>query len=202
MSLNKRSRQQGVVLIIALLVLVAMSLAAVGMVRMVDSTSQVAGNLSFRRDVTSQADFAVSIAAKAADTIMSDATGGAETTDAPPYYANAIAKDDRGIPLLLANALAPSSPGAATGTAGVGEQAVPLTADGGGLVIRWVYERACPTGTVVTAAVTCKTFTPPGATSRSIGVSEITPPDTPYVVATVRVDGPKNQISYVQALVR
>lgn len=48
--------QTGVSLLFALLALVAMSLAAVALVRSVDTSSQVMGNLSFKQDATAAAD--------------------------------------------------------------------------------------------------------------------------------------------------
>lgn len=49
-------RQRGLAMIVALLVLVAMSLAAVALVRSVNTGAQIAGNLSFRQDATANAD--------------------------------------------------------------------------------------------------------------------------------------------------
>src|SRR4051794_33864237 len=45
-------RQQGVVLLIALIVLVAMTLAGIGLVRSVDTGNMVAGNLAFKQGAT------------------------------------------------------------------------------------------------------------------------------------------------------
>ncbi len=50
------TRQRGLAMIVALLVLVAMSLAAVALVRSVNTGAQIAGNLSFRQDATANAD--------------------------------------------------------------------------------------------------------------------------------------------------
>lgn len=49
-------RQQGVVLFIALIVLVAMTLAGIGLVRSVDTGNMVAGNLAFKQGATLAAD--------------------------------------------------------------------------------------------------------------------------------------------------
>ena len=54
--LTPRADQRGLVMVIALLVLVAMSLAAVALVRSVNTGSQIAGNLGFRQDATANAD--------------------------------------------------------------------------------------------------------------------------------------------------
>ncbi|MGZ5651056.1 MAG: pilus assembly PilX family protein, partial [Usitatibacter sp.] len=52
-----RNRQQGVVLLIALTVLVAMSLAGVALMRSVDNTVVVAGNLAFKTASVQVADY-------------------------------------------------------------------------------------------------------------------------------------------------
>ncbi len=54
--LTPPARQRGMAMIIALLVLVAMSLGAVALVRSVNTGAQIAGNLSFRQDATANAD--------------------------------------------------------------------------------------------------------------------------------------------------
>ena len=50
------ARQQGVVLFIALIVLVAMSLAGVAMVRSVDTSLGIAGNLAFKQSTIQGSD--------------------------------------------------------------------------------------------------------------------------------------------------
>ena len=54
--------QRGVSLLFALLALAAISLAAVALVRSVDSGVQVIGNLSFKQDATAAADRAAEVA--------------------------------------------------------------------------------------------------------------------------------------------
>lgn len=49
-------RQHGMAMIVALLVLVAMSLGAVALVRSVNTGARIAGNLGFRQDATANAD--------------------------------------------------------------------------------------------------------------------------------------------------
>lgn len=54
--MNIRARQDGVVLFIALIALVTIMLAAVALVRSVDTSSLIAGNIAFRRAATSSGD--------------------------------------------------------------------------------------------------------------------------------------------------
>src|SRR5471032_2281193 len=52
-------RQRGVVLLIALIVLVAMTLAGIGMMRSIDAGTLVAGNIGFREAAVATADTGV-----------------------------------------------------------------------------------------------------------------------------------------------
>ena len=54
--------QQGIVLFIALIALVVMSLAAVALIRSVDTNTLIAGNLSFKQAATTSADAGVEAA--------------------------------------------------------------------------------------------------------------------------------------------
>src|SRR4051812_44344510 len=49
-------QQRGVVLFIALIVLVAMTLAAIALVRAVDTSTQVAGNIGFKQSTVQSSD--------------------------------------------------------------------------------------------------------------------------------------------------
>lgn len=55
-------QQRGVVLLIALIVLVAMTLAAIGMMRSVDTTTVIAGNVAFKQTTLQSADQGISTA--------------------------------------------------------------------------------------------------------------------------------------------
>src|SRR5256885_15968678 len=61
-SLPMRCRQRGVTLFIALIVLVAMTMAAVAMMRSVDTATVVAGNIGFRQSAVNAADQGVQAA--------------------------------------------------------------------------------------------------------------------------------------------
>src|SRR5438270_9020178 len=60
-----RPSQHGIVLIIALIVMVALSFAGVALVRSVETTTAVVGNLAFRQAAVSPANLAVEEAAAA-----------------------------------------------------------------------------------------------------------------------------------------
>lgn len=73
-------KQDGVVLFIALIVLVAMSLAGVGMMRSVEAGNKVAGNLAFRQAAIHSAEAAFEQAISQLGTMASSGTG--RTSDA------------------------------------------------------------------------------------------------------------------------
>ena len=64
--------QEGVVLLISLIVLVAMTLAAIALVRSVDTTNIIAGNLAFQQAATNAGDLG---SEQAIDWIQTQATG-------------------------------------------------------------------------------------------------------------------------------
>ena len=100
-------RQRGVVLFIALIVMVAMSLAAIALIRSVDTTNILIGNLAFRQASILPANIAVEQAAAAlfADAAIGGVPAIADpTADLPAenYYAKWQNSDDaRGIPTQL-----------------------------------------------------------------------------------------------------
>src|SRR5947208_3829154 len=102
-----RPSEHGIVLIIALIVMVALSFAGVALVRAVETTTAVVGNLAFRQAAISPANLAVETATAA---LFADAApGGAalivdKTNNLPAqnYYASRKPGEDvRGIPVQL-----------------------------------------------------------------------------------------------------
>lgn len=72
-----RRQQRGVIMVIALIVLVAMTLAAIGMTRSIDTANLVAGNLSFKQSSLNAADKGVDsgyswLVARAGTTALND----------------------------------------------------------------------------------------------------------------------------------
>ena len=93
--LTPHARQRGMAMIIALLVLVAMSLGAVALVRSVNTGSQIAGNLSFRQDATANADrVAQEAIAMLYEKLVADADSLNNDQASDGYYASQPAKLD------------------------------------------------------------------------------------------------------------
>ena len=199
------SRQQGVVLFIALIVMVAMSLAAIALMRSVDTTSAVIGNLAFRQASILPANYGIEDAAAG---LFNDAHPANVAripdvrvdTPAQNYYAThsqAAGWDDQyGVPQPLQTKAA----------------AAALTrkqTDGAGNTITYVTERMCnPDAPVIPADNSarnswCDMMPPkqsPGTTINDPMAALLSA--QPFYRVTVRVDGPQNTVSFAQAMLR
>jgi type IV pilus assembly protein PilX len=88
-------QQRGISLIFALITLVSMLVAAIALVRSVNSGSQVLGNIGFQQDATASADYATSealayLSAATTDlTASSTATNGGAASSRTGFYASA-----------------------------------------------------------------------------------------------------------------
>ncbi len=180
-------KQCGVVLFIALVALVVMSLAAVALIRSVDTSTIIAGNLAFKQSATTSADSGMesAIAWLAA---ASPATLEANSV-ANGYYATSVADAKTWVD-VDANTVVATGGGIVAGT------------DASGNTIRYIVQRMC-SATGAPAADKCLF----GATTDE-GCNEVLQPGctgesvlSPIYRVTARITGPKNTISYTQALI-
>ncbi len=189
-------RQRGVVLFISLIVMVAMSLAAIALIRSVDTATGVIGNLAFRQAAILPANLAVEAAAAA---LFDDARGGPAPINrinhmaAENYFATVQSGEDaRGIPTELQRK--------------TNFTQARVLVDQAGNEIRYVIERMCidpvAVGQVATVE-TCEMLTPKltTGTTANEGLAPV-PPRLPMYRVTVRVDGPRNTTSFLQAMLR
>jgi len=200
-----RRRQRGVTLFIALIVLVAMTMAAVAMMRSVDTATVVAGNIGFRQSAVNAADQGVQAAYawlganvggpgiandSTANGYFSSVTAG----EAPDWYTNSAS---------WSNAFLVPLTCPATGAAGV---------DCAGNTVSYVIHRMCPVANCAPNATCAGVTNVCGQTLSSTAVSGegveqgavnffTTPPATHYRV-TVRSTGPRASIAYVQTMLR
>ena len=196
-------RQRGVVLFIALIVMVAMSLAAIALIRSVDTTNAVIGNLAFRMASILPANASIEQAASAlfvdADIASVVHISDIEKNSDKPsenYYARRLPGEDaRGVPVLLqkfstASVLPKQFDANETTTAAINTH------------VTYLIERMClATGPATTG--NCDLAQPkpnPGDTLGDINFGVAA--GVPIYRVTVRVDGPKNTASFVQAMLR
>jgi Tfp pilus assembly protein PilX len=173
---------------VALIVMVAMALAALALIRAVDTTTAVVGNLGFRQASILPANAAVEVAVSALFETKSIAL---EANDVGQnYFASKLAGDDaRGVPALLGNACAS------------GTVAKVLPADAAGNTVCYVIERMCNNPGVATGT-NCDMLPPKLAAGTTVGDPSVPMPQVPFYRLTVRVDGPRHTASYVQVMLR
>jgi len=192
-------RQRGVVLLIALIMLVAMTLVGVSMLRSIGSGSAIAGNLAFKQNATSVADLGVELSRRwlvnkgltAPTDLNADINADGyystwQTAFNPVVYDWAISKK-----LNTADAAFISN---VSGKDDTGNE------------VRYVVHRLCAeTGAVDKGGTQkCANYTDySGLASKGgsgYGQSAPTLAEQPYYRVTVRVNGPRNTLSYVQVV--
>ena len=192
-----RARQQGVVMFIALIVMVALSLAAIALVRSVDTTNAVIGNLSFRMASILPGNLAVEKAAAALfkDADIANAIRIADlTADFAPenYYASRqVGEDARGIPAKLQKKSAYPFAVLTANDSATGQQTE----------IRYVIERMC-TAAGPASVATCDLIPPKPSPGTTIGDEAFAFPGSPFYRVTIRIDGPQNTASFLQATLK
>jgi type IV pilus assembly protein PilX len=195
-------RQDGVVLFVALIVMVAMSLAAIALIRSVDTTNAIVGNLAFRLASILPANASVE---QAAAGLFSDADIATvvhipdKNNDLPAenYFAHRlIGEDARGVPALLQKK---STASALTKKFDANDT------NGGAAVtdtqVTYLIERMCLAAGAPTTG-NCDLVPPKGNPGNTLGDAEAGPGSVPFYRVTVRVDGPKNTASFVQAMLK
>jgi type IV pilus assembly protein PilX len=199
-------RQRGIVLFIALIVMVAMTLAAIALIRSVDTTNTAVGNLAFRQSSILPANFAVE---RAAASLFADVNNGKITLIADltkddlthNYYATYRRTDNKiGVPADLQTK---------TLAGPTGNLKAPQFTDNADNVITYVIERMCDDksavkpGDGIASLTWCDMMPPkqnPGTTVNDPELIKF--PPVPIYRVTVRVDGPKNTASFLQADLR
>lgn len=199
-------RQCGIVLFFALIALLALSLAAVALIRTVDTGTIIAGNLSFKQAATSSSDngiesaiswlMTIEAANSAINVLNNSAHPFNQDSLTNGYYSNFDPNLD-----LLADSTWESSKSVL-----VGNDPDPVT----GNTTRYIIQRMCRTAGQPIQTADCL-FS--GATLDNNGQHVKLPQEvcqgdgcpaagqTPMMRVTARTIGPRNTVSYVQALI-
>lgn len=197
------SSQRGLVLFFALIALVAMSLAALALVRTVDTATLIAGNLAFRQAATSSADTGVEAAIAALETKDNDNPDPSAFKQADHPFN--VADATNGYYPIADPALNLTSNAIWTNDTSSDEQE-----DTAGNRYRYIIQRMCRTANVVVPQASCL-FS--AAATDTSGKSAPLPSQicegsgcpkggqSPLYRVTVRVTGPRNTVSYVQTMV-
>ena len=192
---DRRAGQRGTVLLIALILLVALSLAGIALVRSVSTSNIIAGNLAFQQAATHSADIGVENAL----TFLRASSGAGVTT----LHSSVLS----GGGIRYVARREDPSPGASWdsfwGSTLAGSGAVnTLPADAAGNTVSYVIHRLCdnegPPAHPGCSAPPVDT----GLASSSMGSGVVTVAGDKqvYYRVTARVTGPRNTLSYVQAI--
>jgi len=193
-------RERGVVLLIALIVLVAMTLAGLGMMRSIDTGTIVAGNIGFREAAVATADTGIE---SARTWLMANLNSLDSDNPAMGYYSTRQDGLD-----FTGNKTEGGTDGVNWGGSDPTQvvSAYSLgTVDTSGNTVFYLIHRLCSnTGSINGTPQSCATVAVSGT-----GSSQSAPDYSSYALAvknqvyfrvTARVNGPKNTVSYVQAV--
>lgn len=181
--------QQGMIaMIIAIIVLLATLLASIALMRSADTSNTIAGSLTFRQGVVQEAE-------RAYETAKAGVLG---------FNGNQSENDNAGIGYsasILPATLRQDIPDALTKQTG----GVTLATTSTGNSVRYVIERLCP---AAGPADTSTCLVPGQAIQGGTGANQAS--DTPLALTgvltayrlSVRVNGPKNTVGYVQTILR
>ncbi len=186
--------QRGAVLFIAIIVVVVMTLAGIALVRSIDTSNLIAGNLAFRESATNSGDTGVEAAI---GWLQANSAGTTLHADNPTngYAANGVN--------------ASQSPAAgqswdAYWTATLAARARTLSTNGAGNTVSYVIDRMCSFAGSPTGGATCAAspqVNPATNNAEVAGQPQFNAPSLVYYRITARIAGPRNTVSYVQATV-
>ena len=190
-------RQRGTVLLIALILLVALSLAGIALVRSVSTSNIIAGNLAFQQAATHSADVGIENAL----TFLRTNSGAGVTTLHNSVLSGGgiryVARREDPAAGVSWDAFWNSTL-AASGAVNT------LPADAAGNTVSYVIHRLCdnigapPPSTAGCSAPPVDTGN--ASSSMGAGVVTVAADKQVYYRVTARVTGPRNTLSYVQAI--
>lgn len=206
-------KQRGVVLFFTLIALVAMSLAAVALIRSVDTGTLIAGNLAFKQAATTSGDAGIEAAVNWLTATEAAATAARMGTNSTVY--NDLTHPFNVTDLAVRPGYHSSADPALDITADatwddVNNNNVLVGTDGSGNTVRYIIQRMCRNADALPTTENCL-FS--GALEDNNGQSIPLPQEvcqgvgcpvagqTPQIRITSRATGPKSTISYVQAFV-
>lgn len=181
---NLGTRQQGVILFFTLIALVVMTLAAIALVRSVDTSISIAGNAAFKQATIQASDTGIEIAVAALPGI------GKGADIANQYFALEQPVDALGVPTTINWATVPCRT-----TAGV----ISDCTDSSAYRIQYVIDRLCGgTLPVTDVKLNCVSQDPKDNGSKKANSPVFSTGTKIYYRATVKVLGPRDTTSIIQ----
>lgn len=193
--------QRGVTLIVALVVLVLMTLAAIGLMRSNDTTNLIAGNLAFKQAATLSADPGVETAIA---WLEANNTGAFLDVNAPQVGYTASSLNNGGLPLGEGFWNQMSASGVCNLPMAGGVCSVNPVADAAGNTASFMIQRLCNAAGNRNGAGCAVVAGGVNSSGNNEGAGEVqltAGSNTVFYRITVRVIGPRNSASYVQAIV-
>lgn len=199
----RASRQDGFIMVVTLVILLAMTLLSIGLFRSTDTATQVATNLGFRQSAISSGDAGTEAAIAWLQANKASLIG---DVPAKGYYATEQAGTDFTGKLTPADS---SDDVSWTGASSSSRRAFTISTDlaSVGNKVAYIIQRMCDqTGAYVVGAMQCATSSAAVATgssqgSASYGSYAITGKAMMYYRITSRIEGPRNTVGYVQSQV-
>lgn len=193
--------QRGVVLVMALIVLAAMTLAGIGLMRSVLTGNKVAGNLAFQQSATHLADRGIEDAITWLETANAMSPVTLHLSQLPGINKGYFASWQPNTDPTAAGGSWEQSWTAWEGTGRVNDMGRDGTT---GNRVRYVIHRLCNAEGPPESGIFCNVSPSrvgDEGSSRGAGVPPINVPSQRYYRITVRVDGPRNTVSFVQSIV-
>lgn len=192
--------QHGVSLFIALIALVALSFAGLALIRSVDTTNLIAGNLAFRQGALHASDIGIETAYNAlGTTIVNKEADSCCAAGTSMYYATKRAADAAGMPCATAfvtGVLTPTCPTV------INWSNVGATTTAQGYQVRYVIDRWCEGVLPITNIPgNCSVDQTAATGSKKAGAPVFAASNLVAYRITVHVTGPRNNVSVAQSLV-
>jgi type IV pilus assembly protein PilX len=203
-------KQRGVVLFFTLIALLAMSLAVVALIRSVDTSAMIAGNLAFRQAATTSGDAGVEAAMTWLTTTSVASNGINIMNNTPSIHPFNVDAPLSGYYSSLNTNLSLTDPSQPLHINWTNADSVPLTTDSSGNTVRYVIQRMCRDANQPTQSTPClygNALDNPNPQNvlypqdMCVGPGCPTVGQAPMLRITSRTDGPRNSVSYVQAFV-
>lgn len=186
------------VLLIALIMLVALTLGGIALIRSVYTSNLIAGNLAFQQAAVMAGDRGVEAAVKWLENSNTTAAAGTLFSDVPAqgYFASRVGGTPAASQSWDAFWSATLAP--------IGVVTLPADAYNTGNTVQYVIHRLCDLKTAPTSGNPCalspSTIGSAGS-SRGGGVVALQYTNQVYYRITVRISGPRNTVSFTQAVV-
>ncbi|MDB5838862.1 MAG: pilX [Herminiimonas sp.] len=202
-----RARQDGAVLMLAIIVLVVMTLASLALVRSVDTSNLIVGNLAFQRAATHSGDAGIEAAVGWLESCRTGTNGCSIGTlnaddDGNGYSASGNAKDANG------NYIHAPASGQSWdqywNTSVLARPPRELSTDASGNTVSFIIDRLCDQAGGPSSGARCSASplsTTATGNAEEAGEVQLNAPSQVYYRITARVAGPRNTVSYIQVMV-